>query len=841
MNLKADLIIGKNVASEWSGVFGYISDSSENKEEMFVIMRLASDIDGEGRLESLAKILFDSLQDNYFNPKKKYVDNTERLEDAIWQMKVKMEHLLSRESDISEKGLDIELSCLISTGEDLYIGIIGESKVYIMRGDSFADLTGGLIDGNMMGFSKIGSLLLQESDRFLISTSKMALTKSEDDIKDVIQSLAIHKFKDLKEKSGVSLLLLADELADWAVESSETVLKVDEVAPIPSDIPKNDDELVEEFAEEYIKNEIPEPLYTPESPISLVEEGFEDDELEEIENNTPLKERLTEIGSKAKDKALTLRTALFTNSKSIFNNLKGKVSQFRSKGKDLEEGDEEVRIENEEEDDYDYEEDEIEGETLLDKIKIILNKIRVNLVNLFKKIKSSKALNNSKTYSWMIREFVNRVKKILDNLYKIFQREIIGTDDRINRVKRARRLKRNRYIFIVTLAILFVVMFISIRDRQTFLADQDRINKATDTYNSIKSRQESISLEATRSASDSQQKKELILDNIETLVDEAEEAKKSNLFKDQLDIVIANLNKSSDQLMLAQDISNPTIQVDVGKTYPDAVLTDLEYSAASLFISDSSRNLVYKVPSVTPSTQPESHITGLVQPYLLVKDVDDNIIVYDNDSNAPISKFSPATAQSLTRFSGLTLAGVGKPLESSLYAGNNALYEIRGTTKQIFKRTQQGDSYINGGAVRSEDGSSWKIDENEFGNALDISAPYEVYVLIKNIGLRRYFAGGDNTIARETYINMFDQDFEALKNATSFDVKDNYLAIGDKINRRVLLFTIEDNDQKTLRFTKQYVYRGKESIFNDINEIVVVPSENSIFVLDGTKVIKLAI
>ncbi|MCA9381328.1 hypothetical protein KC678_03620, partial [Candidatus Dojkabacteria bacterium] len=119
-------------------------------------------------------------------------------------------------------------------------------------------------------------------------------------------------------------------------------------------------------------------------------------------------------------------------------------------------------------------------------------------------------------------------------------------------------------------------------------------------------------------------------------------------------------------------------------------------------------------------------------------------------------------------------------------------------------------------------------------------APYEIYVLAQDLGVRRYLSGGPNTLERQTYINLLDSDFTAMQKATALDVTTNYMAVGDSINKRVLLFQVQDNEQKNLLFTKQYIYEGSDSeIFTDIKEIKIVDGYG--YVLDGNRIIRLAI
>jgi hypothetical protein len=370
--------------------------------------------------------------------------------------------------------------------------------------------------------------------------------------------------------------------------------------------------------------------------------------------------------------------------------------------------------------------------------------------------------------------------------------------------------------------------------------EQEIVDTAKKNVASLENRYNTLSSQVNQAKSGNEDKKTLIINELTTLSNDVNSQKKSGLFQDQLEKISANILSSQDTLLGVEAFTEAKILTDVGKTFPDAKLSDIVYSNGSVFISDESRNAVYKVPASAMDALPEAYVSGLKQPYILVRDAAGDIVFYDNDPTSSLGKFGYDEAN-LTRFGQLSPASIGKPTESVVFEGNNALYELKAMNRQIFKRDKSGDTYVNGGAATSTDPSTnWRTDP-DYANGIDIAAPYEIYVLITGQGVKRYYSKNENTLSYETYNNLLKKDYDSMAKATSFDVTGKYMAIGDPVNKRVMLFLIEDSEEKRITFVKQFVYRGSDPIFNNISEISINEQDNSIYVLDLAKVIKLQI
>lgn len=835
--LKAEFLIGKQLDNEWSGIYGYKPEDLESSSEMFVAIRVAVAKD-EFSLENIAKILLDELQASYYENSQTYEDKVERLEASIWKMKSKMEYILSREPALSEYGLDIEMAIAVFEEGILYLAVIGESKIYIQRGEKFVEISKGLVDASMRGFFKSGSIELQESDKIGLATSKAA-TRGSVALQLGLNDLDVSKLEELKNTSGVACLILADESLDWATAVEE------EPEAKEVDIESGDPELVaetavgtmieeEESAEDISVGKVDQLINSrvqSNLPADELGEGEYSESVDEMRQEPPMKERLQALFNKGKGFA-----------KDKFQQASDKVKEFRNRGGEVVENDvdSEPRFTNVQDEESEVEEMYPATESnVKDRVLTTVRGVASKTKDTYNNTVGAHFKNNQKTYARAIGGVGDRIKAVIQFIVDWFKREIIGTNDRRDKYMRGKKMRRNRVLLAVAIVVLVAVVFIGLRNAEENRRKQEQIDAAKAQITTFQNKLNSLSPQVLQAKTEGEQKKTLLLTELQKLTSDINVQKKNGLFTDELDKLAKDVQVKQDDLLLVVPVTDPKIVVDIGKNFPDATLSDIVYSNGGVFISDSARGVVYRVASTGIGAQPQIYATGLVQPYILVRNVDGDIIFYDNDTTSSIGKIKFNQEQSITRFQGLPPSSIGKPNESALYDGNNALYEVRQTNKQLFRRTQDGDGYIAGGAAPSTDDTNWRTD-SDFGTALDLSVPRDIYVLIKNQGLKRYFAGGDSDITFETYANLLRTDFEALKQGTSLDVADGNVVIGDPVNRRVMLFKYEDGDAAKLNFVKQYVYKGSDSTtFSDIDEVVVVQSENAIFVLDGSKVIKL--
>lgn len=833
MQLRADFLVGSQSPNSWSGVYGFKPEDSIEPLELFAIIKLASASE-ETRLEPLAKMFLDELQ-NYLFVEGKEGDYIIRLENAVWKMKSKMEMLLSSDERYAQNGLDIELALTLFDRNFLYLGVVGESKIFIQREDRFVDLSKGLSDGNMMGFLKTGSLELEPGDRLVLSTSS-ASELGLGSIESAVGNLNVDNLASLATSEGVGVLLLADEKDTWAVKSEE---------PLVATVPKSPSEgsanyipiQAEDFDDELV------------TPTEVIEEGLDlepqDDHAyantEDVLEDEP-DSLNTEIAPSTKD---------LPQGRLMINNLKGKIAsgftasknqvgnfrnKLQSRGGDIVV---DTAIDSSDSE-YDGVEDNAEIETaktgnkIVLVLKSILSTLKVfavtKLIPFFKK--------SNKTYVKYLRDFVLLVIKQLKRLFIWFKKEFVGggVDDRRDIFAKAKRRKRNRIILIILVIVLSVFIITTINDRNAQLAEEARVEGIKSKVDGYQAELNDLVSRSSTNLDDA--KKNTLIEELDALNTKLDAQKREEMYLDEIASQQLKITQTKDKITGAVGFTQPQMVADLGKLYSDAELTDMVYTQGNLYASDKERNTIYQF-GTNINSEVSQFVTGLNAPYTMTTNVDGDIIFFDADSGSSVGKITLGDAQ-ITRYPGLSPAVIGSVTKATVFSGNDALYELHQNHQQIFKRDKDGSAYVGGGAVyNTQNPPNWKTDP-ELGSAIDIDVPYEIYVLIRGKGLRRYLGGEENTINQATFINTSKKDFDSLSSATAIDIDGKLLAVADPTNRRVLLFSIQDNDTKNLVFEKTFVYRGNDSsIFKNIKEVVVNESSQNIFVLDGTGVIRL--
>lgn len=815
MQLRADFIVGLQSSNSWSGVYGFKPEDSIEPLELFAIIKLES-VSSEERLEALAKMFLDELQNYLFNEGKEsnYIF---RLENAVWKMKSKMEILLSSDERYAQNGLDIEIALTLFDKDFLYLGVIGESKIFIKRGDKFVDLSKGLTDGNMMGFLRTGSLKLEEFDRLILATDS-ACKLGFGSIESAIDNLNIQSLSSLTSDKGVSVLLLGDENDSWMSQDDLTV--------------EADTQEIEEDSQ---------GLNTSARYIPIQNEDFEENK-EEVELPINSEEETKSLNLVSLKEEIIDRQLQDSNNKTLFNHFSNKFTSRIKRFSSIRSS-EGNNLKNDMEGISQAEEEptaRLDNTMFIDKVKYFIETVFQGV----REFSSTKLLpflkKSNKTYIKYLRDLFVLIINLLKKVFAWFKKEFIGggLDDRKNIFEKARKRKRNRIILIILVVILGVLIINGINNRNSELKEQERVNNVKTSIDTYKSELDSLLRQSTSALDEA--KRSSIVNQLDSLNSNLEIQKKEELFLEEISNYQETITKTKDKVLGVVGFTQPQLVADIGKIYSDSNPVDMVFTKGNLFVADKQRNAIYRV-GTNISSQVTQFSTELNAPFTMTTNVAGDIIFYDTNSTSAIGKILVDQDGKVERFAGLAPAVIGTIAKAAVFSGNDSLYELRQNHQQIYKRDKAGDGYASGGAVyTTQNPPNWKTDP-ELGSAIDIDIPYEIYVLIRGKGLRRYLAGDVNTITNQTFVNTSKSDIDSLSSATAFDIDGKLLGVADPTNRRVLLFRIEDNDAKTLAYERAYVYRGNDPIFRNIKEIVINEQSKSIFVLDGTSIIRLDI
>ncbi len=847
MEIKTEYKIGKKTAKEWSGVYGYRPDIQADLlrlGSMYAVVRVASHSE-DFAIEKFSKIVVEELQNAYFNDLVTYRSALQRLEESCWKMKSKIDLILSRESELADMGIDIEMAVVIIKEEYLYAATIGESKIFIYRESKAVDITSALVDNARTGFVKTASLQLEESDRICIATSKIA--KNTEKIEESLSLLNVNIIGGKTPKSGFAAMLIANESEDWFMEKPQEVLEekvldktLNEDIDIKS-IAENEETDSKNFEQAPEVEEVLPKEKTANEDTSLTKlselENFKEEEPFEFDQDTEntieeddkkesvFKSNLSKIKNKVKSSLIGSKNFAAIKTLQVKQFSASKISAVKAKFNPQKT----VKT-------YSPEQDSSTEDTTNSRP---VNNKSTKVLEIPSKIKKYFE-SNQITYLYYVKKFLESVNSIFNKIWIVFQQEILGKPIDRRHIRTKGELSRNRYILIGSIIVLFVTGFVVINNAMINAESQRRIQENMDILETLDSQVKNIKNKIIANQFASASEKQLTLTQLDELAAKARVQKEKGFFTDEFTQVINEIQLQKDLLQKINAILQPEIIANLDTISSDVSTTDLEYAEGALFVADEGTDAIYKIIPEIGAT-PEKFISNVVDPYILVKNIASEIIVYDKDINLSLGKFNTINAESLIRFPGITPPTFGTPKEAAIFSGNDLLYEIRPNHQQIFRREKLGDGYLSGGAVYEEGNPpNWKT-APELSDAIDIEVPFEIYALVEGLGLRRYLSGGENSIAFESFIDLSQEDYELMRSATALDVEGNIVVVGDSISQKVLLFSIEDSPERRLQLIKQYQYRGNENIFNDIKEIQVVPNDGKIFVLDGTRVIRLTL
>lgn len=821
MKLRVEFLKGENRDSEWKGAF-WFQPERENFQ-IYSVIRIASE--ANVNLEIIAKTFWNDLQDSFIDLSKKHADMALRLEDAVWKMKAKTEALLSRDSVIMEKGIDMEMGITVFSDNVAYCAVIGESKILIYRTERLSDISQALIDSNLTGFVKFGSFKLDPEDRILLVISKN-LSLNLDDLTSAARELNINLLNNSVAKNLDCVLFLGSEILDWYQEIAQTsdIEKITPTEAIPS--PDNSTEFPEESSfDNRTEKENIEPDFAD------FEDSFSEEKPKRADGIfSGIKSRFK--FSKRADSSLTV----------------GKNAMYKELNLD-----DKVLLEEEEFPDLEQKKKRI-VKINLNAAKLAINRAATFLFSIPSRI-SNYLKNNKSTYLHIIKKFFNGIKKLLNFFWRLFQREIIGTSDRRDFFIKSKRRSRNRKILAIVLAITVVFLFFSFRDAENKRIEQEYKDKVLTTIKQLETSQTEILNQSELEASKAEPLKteltskldKLTLDaqkEIKRITEVSENEKKYATYIANLNKIIQKNQEITDKLNNVFTVNNSNIKIiaDLEKLFPGSNVTDIEFSGGNIYAADAGNNAVYKIP-INSGEETRMIVQNLESPSLLAKSVDGDIIVYDNSNSGAIGKIYTKESDRFERFATLPYSSIGNVKAVDIYSGNDALYELRTfPNPYIFKREREGAGYAGGGAnYITINPPNWREDA-DFSNGVDIAAPYELYVLIEGKGIKRYLSGGENTLTPDLYKNFSAEDVSSLSKAKAIDARGSYMAVSDSENKRVLLFYIESNESKSLLFIGQYLYRGEEEVLENQKEILINElSVNTleIYVLDQNRVIGL--
>lgn len=804
MQIFTDFRVSKPTKHNWSGVFGYRPEKSSIATvygEMFAVMSISSEVDFE--LSHIGEMLFDEMQASYFEEFKTEL-NFGDFEQAMTKVHERIAAVLDREPELASEGIDLEIAVVVVKGDAMYGGVVGESKIYINRGENFAEIGKSFIDANNDGFMRSGSLELDKEDRLLLVTSKLA-AKVEDKAAEMLTEF---KLSPVGNTLGAMLAVGYHLAVDPKL--SNVPLSVTEDQELESELPiegglaaevegnKVDAQVGQESQ---IEDEDDSPL-----PLKEAEFGSEADDLLEGEADMmddaeavgrldSLKQRAAGILTQVQNRALLAKNAA---SKKLVDIKSKRLQRLQDDGQGDEQSDSDVL----------GREVAQQSQSPSPTGSGALGMLRVRAQELF-----------------------TRLINITRNGMATIKSQIMPSPgDRAMYLRKGRSQTKWKTMIVAGVVIMLVLVLV-INKRNEEIAVERHIQEVQTQIAELENSWQQVKTEASAASIGEvpSENKQQIAVKISDIRAEANDLLAEDIGRDRLEKILTETQKSQDALFNVRSFTEPQVVADLELTFEGADASAGVYAGGNIYVADRARGVVYRM-GTTLNSEVSALVTGLSSPYLLTVDPGGNPVFVDNNADSIVGTIDATTAE-VRRSPSLGKARIGDLSGMDIYDANAAMYSVNPAKTAIFKQEN-----ISGNYVVPNDASPWRTDA-DFANAVALRVDYSIFLLVKGKGLLRYEGGEPAGYSPNGFT---PNDVQALNNASTFDLTATKLYIADPANRRLIVAERTNADNYT--FKEQYVYQGDDaSVFTKMQAVFANEAGGKIYVLDGNRVIRLDI
>jgi len=292
-NINTEYLTGKSEDGLWSGVFMSPPEShnSDKYGQIFGLISLSAPKEFDSKIAG--DLLIENIQDVYFEDSKEE-NIISRLEKSILSTAKRLEHLLQREKIAAEEGIDLNIVACVILDKFVYMALLGEGGVMLMRDGNLINLTEGLKDLSGRSLIRSGSGKFINGDKFILLSSDAVLNINELEVKEVADSGSTESIKD-KQKNSLFGLLLVD-IPSLQNKTTELGSKSVEESSHLEEQNKKCKDSKEDEKEEFISAE------------GIRREDEKDESSDGKESSPDLKERLSDIKDKVKNKVSDRKT-----------------------------------------------------------------------------------------------------------------------------------------------------------------------------------------------------------------------------------------------------------------------------------------------------------------------------------------------------------------------------------------------------------------------------------------------------------------------------------------------------------------------------------------------------
>lgn len=827
----------------WSSVFGYKPINDRSAMElggMYAILSLASEIDFS--LDHIGGMIFDELQQAYFGEEDGSA-SMQRFEQTLHAVKRKIELILDQEEKLAESGVDLQMSVVVFRDNVLYAAVVGEAHIFVQRESQLNEISGVLADPDMDGFMRSGSLRLNKGDRVLLATDNIDSDNSfsliqEDVDKVQLESLNVSRGAILligyhAEPELQPIVATEAEVNIDAVSSAEPIDEELNLANIDNDIVAAEVETLD------VEQGIPEVSQSRASRIKLPNFGFGRGTTAPVASDVSgnVAAGMPAVSNRSAVRGAQMEHHIDSDTGMVYTPMREGMSM-----EDVittEEDDIETEMESQSfmpgSDEYtdDYANYDLPAPT--NKVGAVLNTVKEKLLAA---VKAVVALIASVDWKGLAMNIFNLVRTIIARLRG--QNTVYAAGARGVGLQRMPNYRRNRMAYdprrkrLAWAAAIVIGVVIILGIRQTSLDNERRsqITALEQQVNRLGVDIEQLKLDAETAANSSQAEvKQQVVTSASSIIAELKQLAGNELatpeIKSKSSQLQNNAQTAADRALKVKAIAQAQIVNNLAANFPGADPADLEIVADNLYVADKARNVVYRMQTQLGS-QASAVLADLTQPYLLTKDTQNNLVVIDKNAQSTVGVMTVSN-NNFRRVAGLGLSVQGELSGANIWT-NRALYTLNPSEQAIVRQVQVGQNY-----ETPKYSTPWRRDP-EFAQAIDMEVDYEIYVLIKGVGLKRYFNGQPNEMV---FRGLLPSDETAMRDATAFKVTPTMLFVADSVNQRILVFSADPNDAKSFDYVSTYVYRGDNGAFKNIKEIVVKDDNSQLFLLAGTSVIRI--
>jgi len=315
-DLQHTLLFGNAKEGTWTG--GVVSSIESNKTKQFGQLFLVLTLEAPSEFDTAVAgdLLIENFQEVYFDEEVREESLIRRLEKSILSAAKRLEVLLQREKVASEKGIDMAVTAAVVKGNFIYMAILGEGGVFLMRDSQLISVTNGLKDLSGRDLIRSGSGEIIENDTFIILSPQALVEIPESELRLSIKSKSVDNLKLKKSNPHVGMVMIQcrSEVDEESKEAAAISPVMDE-----GDLDKTKSEKFEADDGEN-RLEVEEPL----------DDGLPTDQKEVLSTEDPLDDKQADGVDKIPDEEPSVTDESITSEGGLPSNIKQKITDKKT-------------------------------------------------------------------------------------------------------------------------------------------------------------------------------------------------------------------------------------------------------------------------------------------------------------------------------------------------------------------------------------------------------------------------------------------------------------------------------------------------------------------------------